>query len=83
MRLPAGKYRVLINSTVGFYSVDKTLNVLLPTSVSSQNHVASFAGGLFWINGSGISPSSYITINGLNGYVVHSESSLKYYYQLP
>lgn len=72
--LTAGSYNILINSAYGYYQCSDILNVQLPNNIAAKSQVASFAGGIYTINGN-LSPSSYILVNGLKGQIINYTSS--------
>jgi hypothetical protein len=81
--LKAGSYQMVINSTKGFYKCNDIVNVVYPGSVTPINDVSSFAGGYYGINATGLSPSSYLIINGMRGNLVNVIGDNTYYYQIP
>jgi hypothetical protein len=68
--LASGSYNILAMTKNGYCQVNHAINVSLAAGVTSSSVVSSFAGGLFTITGSNLSPSSYITVNSFVGRVV-------------
>lgn len=79
--LDSGAYRLVINSSKGFYNVSDIVKVKQSGSFtcSSSSVEASFAGGSLTINGVKISKSSYIKVNGFKGKLLERSSSTAKY----
>jgi hypothetical protein len=81
VNLPAGCYRIRVNSTVGYMYSTAIVNVTVNTITSTSQNM-SFAGGIYTISGNLLSPSSYLDINGYKAYPV-SYSSTSVTYKIP
>jgi hypothetical protein len=79
--LAAGPYQILVNSADGYYQCTDILNVKMLSAISGSSQVASFAGGIYTINGN-LSPASYIIVNNLKGKIVNYTSNVVTY-QIP
>lgn len=79
--LDSGAYRLIINSSKGFYNISSIVKVKQSGSFTcaSSSVEASFAGGSLAINGVKISKSSYIKVNGFKGKLLERSSSTAKY----
>lgn len=63
----------------GYIAVTGVLNVNLPVNINAPAQQISFNGGTFTITASGLSPVSYITVNGFKGALLtYSPSAATY-----
>jgi hypothetical protein len=76
----AGSYKLLVNtSPYGYYLLNSTVDITIPTNLVSNPQNVSFNGGKYSIAGSYLSPVSYITINGFRGDIIsYTTSSVTY-----
>lgn len=68
--LKAGGYDIVIRTSPnGNIKMSNGLNIPFPANINTSpaTQQISFNGGSFTISGSGLSPASYITVNGLRG----------------
>jgi len=69
-------------SAYGYYQITDIIKVNLPTNIITTNQISSFLGGSFTIQGTNLSPSSYITVNGFKG-LITSYSNNQATYNVP
>jgi hypothetical protein len=75
--LHSGSYRLVVGSTPnGFFDITDVINVQYPANaaVTSPQQV-SFNGGTFTIQGSYLSPVSFITVNGFKAFPIATSNS--------
>lgn len=73
--LYSGAYKIVALTSFGYCSVNSTIQVSMTNSSTANSIIASYAGDSFTISGVGLSPTSYITINGFKGFVTRSNLS--------
>jgi hypothetical protein len=77
--LSSGSYLIQALTSNGYCQVNNAINITLDSAISGGSQVSSFAGGLYTITGSHLSPSSYITVNSFKGTIAsYSTSSVTY-----
>ncbi|CAM6005118.1 unnamed protein product, partial [Sphagnum balticum] len=77
--LTSGQFTIQVTgSKSGFFNSPHPLSVSL-AAVSAPNKVLGYSGGQITITGNNLSPTSYITVNGLRGDILtYSNSSVTY-----
>jgi hypothetical protein len=74
--LSAGSYSLIVSTTPnGYIAVTGTINVLLPTSITTNSQQVSFNGGTFTIAATYLSPVSSLSVNGFTGQLTSYNTS--------